>query len=194
MKKNLEIYKSWFTLVEVIVAVTIFSMIMISVLMIFANTNDLSMKIDVDRILQENTKNIIETISDDLKNQDIKTCWDGITDWCIWQDKLTTSNELWVWNNHYYLAKESSILWTYIKISSLDDCKTNQCFIMKNWEILSNSYVTIKKLEFNIFSDHNSKVQINMIIYPMSWKWIKSYLITQNKLNVQTTLNDNYLK
>jgi len=181
----------WFTLIEIIVAVTIFSIIMTSVILIFVNTTDLSMRIDVDRILQENSKNIIETISEDLKKQDIKLCDSWVLEWCIWLKNIMTWSELWVWDNHYYLAKESNIMGTFIKVS---DCNAKQCYIVKNWELLSNSYVNIKKLEFSIFSEHSSKVQINILMYPMSWKWIKSSLIEKSNLNIQTTLTDDYIK
>lgn len=183
-----------FTLIEIIVAVTIFSIIMTSVIMIFVNTTNLSMRIDVDRILQENSKNIIEIISEDLKKQDIKVCDLWIIQGCIWLSNIMTWSELWVWDNHYYLAKESTLWGTFIKVTDLIDCNTKQCYIVKNWELLSNSYVNIKNLEFSIFSEHNSKVQINVLMYPMSWKWIKSSLIEKSKLNIQTTLNDDYIK
>ena len=48
--KNFKNLNSWFTLVEVIVAVTIFSIIMISVMFIFVNSTQLSMKVDINRV------------------------------------------------------------------------------------------------------------------------------------------------
>jgi hypothetical protein len=32
------------------------------------------MKVDINRVLQENSKNIIETISEDLRKNDLKVC------------------------------------------------------------------------------------------------------------------------
>ena len=63
---NLGKIKSAFTLVEVLVSITIFSIIMISVMMIFASVTGVSAKIDINRSMQENTKNITELIAKDV--------------------------------------------------------------------------------------------------------------------------------
>jgi hypothetical protein len=47
---------------------------MVSVMFIFVNSTQLSMKIDINRVLQENSKNIIETISEDLRKNDLIVC------------------------------------------------------------------------------------------------------------------------
>lgn len=185
---------SWFTLVEVIVAVTILSIIMISVMFIFVYSSQLSMKIDINRVLQENSKNIIETISEDMKKNNLKTCSDWITKWCIWNDTISTWSELWVGDNHYYVAKKNQTLGEYIKVDDLSECNRIQCYILKNGQILSNSYVTINNLEFSIFKEHIAKVQINILMKPMVGKWINSNLTWSWELNLQTTLSDDYLK
>jgi len=56
-----------FTLVETIVSLTILSIIMISVLSIFISSTDTSYKIDINRAMQENIKNIVEHISEDIR-------------------------------------------------------------------------------------------------------------------------------
>ncbi len=185
---------SWFTLVEIIVAVTIFSIIMVSVIFIFVNSTQLSMKIDINRVLQENSKNIIETISEDLRIVDLKICSAWITKGCIWSELISIWSELWIWDNHYYLAKKNASLDSFIKVDDVNDCKIQQCFILKNLEMLSNSFVTIQNLEFSIFKDHIPKVQINLLIKPIWWKWINSNLIKNTELNLQTTLGEQYIK
>jgi hypothetical protein len=196
MRNNLELKKSnfWFTLVEVIVAVTIMSIIMISVMFIFVNSTQLSMKIDINRVLQENSKNIIETISEDLRKNDIRTCSDWIIKWCLGDNTIMTWSELWIWNNHYYVAKKNDTLWEYIKVDNLPECTQIQCFILKNWQILSNSFVTIYNLEFTIINEHIPKIQINILIKPTLWKWVNTNLIKNSELNLQTTLSEEYIK
>jgi len=184
----------WFTLVEIIVAVTILSVIMVSVIFIFINSTQLSMKVDINRVLQENSKNIIETISDDLRKNDIKVCWGGITSWCIWNDIISTWRELRIWDNYYYLAKNNTTLWGFIKIDDINDCYSTQCYLLKNGEMLSNSFVTIKNLEFGIFKELVPKVKINILMKPMLWKWVNSNLIENTELNLQTTLSEQYIK
>ncbi len=190
---KLKTSNSWFTLVEVIVAITIMSVIMVSVMFIFVNSTQLSMKVDINRVLQENSKNIIETISEDLRKNDLKVCWDGITNWCIWSEPISIWSELWIWDNHYYLAKNEATIW-FVKLDDITQCEIRQCFLLKNGKMLSNSSVTIKKLEFSVFKEHIPKVQINLLMKPMWWKWVNSNLIENTELNLQTTLGEQYIK
>jgi prepilin-type N-terminal cleavage/methylation domain-containing protein len=57
-----------FTLVEIMVAITIFMIVMISVMQIFGISVNLTNKIDINRQIQENIKNLTETISEDVIN------------------------------------------------------------------------------------------------------------------------------
>ncbi len=187
-------HNSWFTLVEIIVAITIMSIIMVSVMFIFVNSTQLSMKIDINRVLQENSKNIIETISEDLRKNDLIVCWGWISNWCIWSDPISIWSELRIGNNYYYLAKNNITLWSFIKVDDINECNINQCYLLKNGEMLSNSFVTIQNLEFSIFKEHIPKVQINLLMKSMWWKWVNSNLIKNTELNLQTTLGEQYIK
>jgi prepilin-type N-terminal cleavage/methylation domain-containing protein len=51
-----------FTLVEVIVSITIFSIIMISIIAIYILSSDTSAKSDVNRAMHENLKSVITEI------------------------------------------------------------------------------------------------------------------------------------
>lgn len=195
MRKNIKFINNnyWFTLVEVIVAVTIMSIIMISVMFIFINSSQLSMKIDINRSLQENSKNIIETISEDLRKNWLRECTDWIIKWCLSDNYIATWSELWIWDNHYYLAKKNLSIGEYIKINDMSECDQKQCFILKNGQILSNSYVSINNLEFSIINQHITKIQLNLVLRPSSWKWVNQNLIKNNELNIQTTLSESYI-
>ncbi|MGB2110726.1 MAG: PilW family protein [Patescibacteria group bacterium] len=66
MKQN---FKKAFTVIEVLVAVTILSIIMISVMQIYISSSDISLKTDINRSMQENIKNAIETIAEDIRKK-----------------------------------------------------------------------------------------------------------------------------
>ena len=110
MKKN----KTWFTLVEVVVSVTIFSIIMISMISIYILSSDTSLKSDINRAMHENIKSVITDISEDIMKNSILWVSYDVMDSCGFSisgnykvgDKLCISSL-----NDYYLAKKS--LWTY---------------------------------------------------------------------------------
>jgi prepilin-type N-terminal cleavage/methylation domain-containing protein len=56
-----------FTLIELVVSVTILSIIMLSVFSVFFLASDLNNKIDISRALQENVKNIVEVVAEDIR-------------------------------------------------------------------------------------------------------------------------------
>ena len=56
-----------FTLIEILVAITILSIIMISVFSIYITSVNISAKSDANRMLQENIKNVFSQISEDIR-------------------------------------------------------------------------------------------------------------------------------
>lgn len=63
--------KQGFTLIEIIVAVTILSLIMVSVFGIYSNIIGLNKRLAVSRSLQENARNITEIIAKDIRENGI---------------------------------------------------------------------------------------------------------------------------
>jgi len=58
-------------LIELIVAITIFALIMVSVISVFIFSSSLSQKIEINRVMQENIKNVVETIAEDVRQNKI---------------------------------------------------------------------------------------------------------------------------
>ena len=56
-----------FTLIEIIIAMTIFSIIMVSVLSIFLFSSQMSSRVEMNRIMQENIKNVTEDIAENMR-------------------------------------------------------------------------------------------------------------------------------
>jgi type II secretory pathway pseudopilin PulG len=56
-----------FTLIEVVVSITIFSMVIISVIWIYITSSDILVKSDINRKMQENLKNVTNQISEDIR-------------------------------------------------------------------------------------------------------------------------------
>jgi prepilin-type N-terminal cleavage/methylation domain-containing protein len=58
---------SAFTLVEVLVSLTIFSMVIVSIIWIYITSSDIMVKSDINRKMQENLKNVSSTIAEDIR-------------------------------------------------------------------------------------------------------------------------------
>jgi prepilin-type N-terminal cleavage/methylation domain-containing protein len=56
-----------FTLVEVLVSITILSLILVSVFNVYISSTHINLKTDITRMLQQNTKSAIELIAEDVR-------------------------------------------------------------------------------------------------------------------------------
>ncbi len=91
--------------------------------------------------------------------------------------------------NDYYLAKKS--LWTYIRVDKFS-CENleDQCYIVKNWNPLTNSLVSVKDLQFYVSSENVNKATIKIILQPTIKAGVKPDLIKNNKIIFQTTISE----
>lgn len=189
--------KQWFTLIEILVSISILGMIMISVFTIFILAADLNNKTDISRSMQENTKNFVEVISNDIRENGIT--WVN-SDIVVSNCKLDTNvkylswTKLCVGGNSYYLAKK--IAWVFNRVGNESDCETpgDECYLVKNDGTsitqLNNSWVEFRKLNFYVTSKGTKKVHITFEMQPSIKKWVKTNLIKENKLNFETTISE----
>ncbi len=185
----------WFTLVEVIVSITIFSIIIVSIIGIYITSHDVSVRSEINRIMQENIKNVVTTISEDVRNNGIAWVSSDALDTCdieTWSsyykswDKLCTKSF-----NKYYLAKKNDILNQYIRVKP-EECSSinDHCYIVsKDNTPLTNDQVSVKNLSFNVSNQGIPKVTINLEIVPNMKLWINRELIKDNKIILQTTVS-----
>lgn len=197
------INKKWFTLIEVIVALTIFSIIMISVMSIYIISSETTYNSDINRAMQESIKTVSIDISEDIiKNGiywvepwtlplwwDCKSSIDSIDSWikfCTWKDSIVSK---------YMLSKET-ISW--YAIASIEDCDKidSLCFLTKQlpWWLhspLTNSLVTVRNIEFKV-SNYNwvKKVTILLKVQPSIKSWVRTSVVKSNVFNFQTTISE----
>lgn len=190
--------KKWFTLIEVIVSLTILSLILVSVLTIFNVSSRMSLTADINRAMQENVKNIVEQIAEDIRNNGINICngWGSdCYDFSAVSGNYITSEVLYIWWNTYYLAKESTSWWfVQASIGDCEDIKA-QCVLVKNGASpLSNSRVNISNLSFEISKKYIPKVTIHFEMRPSIYKWIPSSYIENSRLIFQTTISERIIE
>jgi len=185
---------SAFTLIEVLVSITIFSVMMISIMSIYIISTDITVKSDINRMMQVNLKNVTSTIAEDIRK-----------DWIIWVSSETIDqcnsfdeNENYKYGsklctkswNEYYLAK--NVTWIYTRVDS-SECSSliDHCVIynLNKWP-LTNSFVSIKDLDFYFSKEAISKVTMVVSLHPAVKKWVKSNLIEESKMIFQTTISE----
>ncbi len=185
-----------FTLIEIIVSITIFMIVIISITAIFIISSDISKKAEINRNMQENIKSSVETITEDIRKNWISAISQDIWIYKSISDVSNNSYSYWtslkVLNNSYYL---SEIWWN--RISNPVECEyiNRHCYIYRkstsfwSWP-LTNSLVSVKRLEFYVSNDGTPKVTINITMQPSVKKWIKTNLIKESKIIFQTTVSE----
>lgn len=196
--------KSWFTLIELIVSITILWIIMSSIFAIFQLSASLNNKIDISRSMQENSKNIIELISEDIKTNTLSWINNNILNpSCSLNntDYYTTWTKLCIWDNSYFLAKNDSMLWL-IRANESDCDWIRECIIVKqnllDWIVpISNTWVNFRYLRFYVSGwneKEQKKVTITYEMLPSKKKGIPTSIVNDYKINFQTTLTQNIYK
>ncbi|MDQ7009397.1 MAG: type II secretion system protein [Candidatus Gracilibacteria bacterium] len=191
MKKNKQ-NKQAFTLVEILISITIFSIIMVSVMMIYVTATDISKKYDINREMRNNIKSVVEDIAEEVRKHDIE----GVKSDYIGDFNFTniSGTRLKVQNGpEYRLVKSESTL-------TCEDIK-NICSIVKydnsGNEIgpLSNSKISFTNLSFNISGeDAIPKVTLKFVARAAVKAGIRSELAEKTKLIFQTTISERALK
>lgn len=188
---------NWFTLVEVIVSVTIFSVMIISIIWIYIVSTDITLKSDINRMMQENIKNVTSTMAEDIRKNWIAWVSDGAVDAncdiTLWSnlfkkwDKLCTNS----WEV-YYLAKWNDSVDQYIRVdeSECDEIHEHCSIVGGSQKPLTNSFLSVKSLDFYVSKDSIPKVTMNIIFQPAVGKWVKTDLIQQSKITFQTTMSE----
>ena len=179
-----------FTLIELMVAITIFMVVMVSVMQIFGISNQLTNKVDINRQVQENIKNLTESISKDIRDYGISWVW-------IAADSYDLDKWNWIklWNNRYYISNTDDLN-RLVDISECSELKNN-CFLVKNdWEAsrMTNSWVAFEDLNFTILWEQKKKIVINFTMRPSTKKWINASIIKESKIIFQTTISERFVK
>lgn len=210
-KINSCLLNKWFTLIELIVSITIFSIIMISVMMIFSATSKVSAKIDLNRSMQENTKSIVESISRDVLKYRIM--WVSKQSWASdcnlnnvdWKYKSWDKLCLWDINtgHEYFLALETASWWIRVEEASIASMcwdLNDECVLVRldksSWDItrISNSLVYFKDLKFYVSNENMPKVTLTFTMQPSFKKWLNSTLISNSEITFQTTFSERLIE
>lgn len=188
-----------FTLVELMVSVTILSVIMLSVFVVYSQIIKTNKKLELSRILQENAKNITETLASEIRNKWVDYRYYNssteILDYSWSGNTILAING----NNPYCLKKE----WNFCDNS----CNNNTagCYLGKLNEdvVINDDRVNINNLRFFIDgkpkdeltnNDRSGKITILFDLSIADMKWISGELAKDTKIKIQTTINEKMYK
>lgn len=198
MKKNTT--HAWFTLVELIVSIMIFGIMMISVMSIFLFSSQMSARVELNRVMQENIKNVVEDIAENIRKKDI----DGVRDFnnptCYMIDSsnsFLTGSTLCVGWSEYVLGTGTG---TFLPVSDINDCNSAQslCRVLKKegagFYPLTNSFVNIENISFALTNADVPRVIVNITARPAYNKGLSPIIVQNSTLHVQTTISERLIE
>jgi len=192
IKKNF-----WFTLIEMIVSITIFSIIMVSIIMIYSRSVNISSQYDINRELRQNIKSLLEDIAEEVRKNHIKWVKNGYWPYTF---SAHTWTMLKVWNIEYKLEK-----YKYDDLTNSDNslncsdiktiCKINKYKSLSLIWPLTNSKISFSDFRFEVsWKWEIPKVKINFVARPAVRAWISPEVIKRSTITVQTTFSERLLK
>lgn len=205
MKKNYNKIQA-FTLIELIVAISIFAIIMVSVMSIFLLASQTGRKVEISRVLQYNTKNIIENIAQDMRYWALHDVSENLLRDCsIWwfqaeSDPSKAGNKLCLaWGIEYFLAQKN-ISGVWYRIGDMTTCKdpkstvNNPCRIVKKLDgsiaPISNNRVNIQELRFSIHNKEVPRLTLQIRMHPSYGNGIRSEDVQNTQIFIQTSLSE----
>lgn len=188
MNKNIKA----FTLIEVLISITIFSIIMVSVISIYIANIDVNNKSNINRVLHENMRNVFTELNEEvLKNGISWVSLDSLDTGCdIGSTDLFSTWTKFCSNgvNSYFLAKKISGSYNRVEPSS---CQliTDECSLVKNRIPITNSLVWVRDISFYVTENSGvKKLTYSITLQPSLKLWVKPNLIEKSKFTFQTTI------
>ncbi len=199
-----------FTLIEIIVAVTIFGIIMISVMSIFFIAAETSKSIEIARVLQQNTKSLVEDISQSIRSEWIYDLSPDIltdcseTSFSLWTEDYKTGTKLCIGDGDtaYFIAQQVAGSWQ--RVANVEDCRftsetaaslwRNPCRMVKKqqWTIfpITNNRVHIANASFFLANRDIPRITIMLDMHSSVWEGVRSDNIEKSRLIFQTSLSE----
>ena len=175
-----------FTLVEMLISMTIFSIIMISVIMIYAVASDISAKYDITREMRQNIKSVVEDISEEVRKNDIK--WVA-SSYMPWWANFSFTNNSWIWTRLKLVKKiwvnETEFIeyrlvqykkWFWKKYSNSDKFDTKNEWLNNNYTEECSSVEDMCRIvkfdnNWKIWPLSNSKISFTNLSFNVSGSW-----------------------
>jgi prepilin-type N-terminal cleavage/methylation domain-containing protein len=205
----------WFTLIELMIAMSIFAVMSVMIMNVYINTTNTSRKLNMTRELSETAREITERISQDIRDKGIDMDRSKFDDTMI-------DNELWRSPNYtqsgweilaiadgvtqYFYAKKQWTTLSRCTTSDKEDKKVHCWLYLIRWQDWSSAYnlvdsfipeedkkrVKIENLRFYISWDDftTKKVTLVMTLALMPRIGVPASMVENTKLHIQTTMSE----
>lgn len=196
----------WFTLVEVLVAITILSLIMTAVIVTFITSSRVNNTVDSSRELQRNIKTAVEAIAEDVRKYGIdeikKVGWvANDNEWELEGWEILVIDADGVQKQYYIWEKSLSGTWEARDNVSCKDVNRECRLIMHNGTIaspLTNGRVQFEDLNFyadlsdptSLTKRYKDRVQVNFKIKPSYKQGLPKEFADKAQMTFQTTLSE----
>lgn len=199
-----------FTLIELVVSVTILSVIMLSVFVIYSNLIQVNKRLEDMRIVQENIRNITEKIATDVREKWIDfSYYNG-------SSSLKTNNYTGSGNsilaiqggNKYYPMKDGLVGWPILCSEADQKDIKMQCYmgiedIFNTRKALSDNRVSVENIRFFISGNPSTsitnlaqegKVTIILSLRISNSAGIHSEIAKNTHMSIETTISEKIYK
>lgn len=192
---------SGFTLVELIVSIMIFGIMMISIMSIFLFSSQMSSRVELNRVMQENIKNVVEDIAENVRKNGI----DGIRDFADPSCSMIDSSTPFMTGSTFCSGWDEYVLGTgtgvFLPVSDINECDdiASLCRVIKKeswWSFypLTNSFVHFESISFTVTNSDVPMVVVNITARPSYNKWLSSVIVANNTMNIQTTISERLIE
>lgn len=172
--KQQNIHTPAFTLVEILVAMSILAIMMVSILSVFLFSSQMSHLVDLNRVTQENMKNVLEDISESVRKEGVIGVRDfNPIDACdifsSGTDRRAQGSTLCLNNAFYTLGSKntSGEFFPLPDIGSYCQDIQNICYVIKKdvggmqgWYPLTNSFLSFQKMDFVLLNPELPKLSL----------------------------------
>jgi hypothetical protein len=157
------------------------------------------MKVDINRSVQENVKNAVEDMAENIRKEKLNICGGGVLDHCYnfasAAGKYVYSDTLYTGDHYYYLGKQATT-GDWVKVTDTNDCiwVAKVCTLIKDGTYpLTNKDIVFRNLKFEVSSDAVPKVTISFAIAPAPKRGVKAKDIEKDVFYFQTTITQNLI-
>ncbi len=201
---------SAFTLIELIISVTIFGIIMVSVVSIFLFASQMSTRVELNRAMQESIKNVLEDIAEWVRKEGIEWVV-GYWELCGWTGvKIGTDIGLCLLNGDMYkVGYLDEVSWDFQLIGDLTECvppttawswTPKTCRIIKQdalWDYypMTNNFLSFTDVDFTVIESGTDpkklrRVIVRFVVQPAYKQWLTGEIIQASTKTIQTTISE----